>query len=77
MVHYSCCNGSARAVAGTPENAESYGIDQYLLYDIYGNVPTGLRVEWFREQNGLRVFGPGRRLIKNSFLDKSLYDICL
>jgi hypothetical protein len=48
------------AVTGTPENAQWYGINQYLLYDINEKVTAGLRAEWFRDHNGFRVFGPGR-----------------
>jgi hypothetical protein len=48
------------AVTGTPENAQWYGINQYLLYDINEKVTAGLRAEWFRDHNGFRVWGPGR-----------------
>jgi len=42
------------------ENAEWYGINQYLIYDVNDKVSTGLRAEWFRDHNGYRVWGPGR-----------------
>ena len=32
--------------------AEGYGINQYLLYDLNACWSGGLRVEWFRDQNG-------------------------
>ena len=41
-------------------NAEWYGINQYLIYDINDKVSAGLRAEWFRDHNGYRVNGPGR-----------------
>ncbi|OHX36558.1 hypothetical protein BJL95_00105 [Methylomonas sp. LWB] len=39
---------------------EWYGINQYLIYDINDKLSGGLRAEWFRDHNGLRVNGPGR-----------------
>ncbi len=42
------------------ENAEWYGINQYLIYDVNDKVSAGLRGEWFRDHNGFRVWGPGR-----------------
>ena len=42
------------------ENAEWYGINQYLIYDVNDKVSAGLRAEWFRDHNGARVVGPGR-----------------
>ena len=41
-------------------NAEWYGINQYLIYDVNDKVSAGLRAEWFRDHNGYRVNGPGR-----------------
>lgn len=41
-------------------NAEWYGINQYLIYDINDKLSTGLRAEWFRDHNGYRINGPGR-----------------
>ncbi len=43
-----------------PGNAEWYGINQYLIYDVNDKVSAGLRAEWFRDHNGYRVNGPGR-----------------
>lgn len=45
--------------AGT-ENAQWYGINQYLIYDVTDKVSAGLRAEWFSDRNGARVVGPGR-----------------
>jgi len=41
-------------------NAQWYGINQYLTYDIEDNLGVGLRAEWFRDANGYRVQGPAR-----------------
>ena len=43
-----------------PVNAEWYGINSHLYYDIKDNLSVGMRAEWFRDQNGFRVWGPGR-----------------
>jgi hypothetical protein len=47
---------------GTPNSldAEWYGINSHLTYDLRDNLTAGLRAEWFRDQNGFRVCSPGR-----------------
>lgn len=40
--------------------AQWYGVNQYLFYDILPNLSSGLRVEWFRDDDGVRVLGNGR-----------------
>ena len=45
---------------GQNVNAQWYGINQYLMYDIEDNLGVGLRAEWFRDANGYRVQGPAR-----------------
>lgn len=42
------------------EDAEWYGINTHLYYDISDTLTAGVRGEWFRDQNGFRVFAPGR-----------------
>jgi len=42
------------------KNAEWYGINSHLYYDISDTLVAGLRAEWFRDQNGFRVCAPGR-----------------
>jgi hypothetical protein len=42
------------------QNAEWYGINSYLLYDVTDKLGAGIRAEWFRDNNGFRVGGPGR-----------------
>jgi len=53
-------NGAASNEANPAQNAEWYGINQYLIYDVNDKVSAGLRAEWFRDHNGIRVYGPGR-----------------
>lgn len=51
------------ATAGSFEgrqDAEWYGINQYLIYDVNDKISAGLRAEWFRDHNGIRIWGPGR-----------------
>ena len=49
---------------GTPSvntvNAQWYGINSHLYYDLKDNLAIGMRAEWFRDQNGFRVGSPGR-----------------
>jgi hypothetical protein len=42
------------------QDAEWYGINMHLTYDIKDNLTAGIRTEWFRDQNGFRVASPGR-----------------
>ena len=49
-----------KVVAG--KDAEWYGINQYLTYDIQDDLAVGLRAEWFRDDDGYRVFSPARTL---------------
>jgi hypothetical protein len=37
------------------QNAFWYGINQYLLYSVTDMVSAGLRAEWFRDADGIRV----------------------
>lgn len=55
-------HGYANSVA-TPKglkDAEWYGVNSYLFYDIMENLGVGLRGEWFRDNDGFRVCSPGR-----------------
>lgn len=45
---------------GKLENAQWYGIAQYLTYDLKDNFALGLRAEWWRDNNGFMVQGPPR-----------------
>jgi hypothetical protein len=42
------------------QDAQWYGINMHLTYDIKDNLTAGIRTEWFRDQNGFRVGSPGR-----------------
>jgi hypothetical protein len=37
--------------------AQWYGVNQYVFYDILHNLAAGLRMEWFRDDDGVRVNG--------------------
>ncbi len=40
---------------GTDDDAHWYGINSYLTYDINDMFSVGTRMEWFRDENGVRV----------------------
>jgi hypothetical protein len=42
-----------------PQDAEWYGLNQYLLYKINACWSANLRVEWMRDDDGVRIAGPG------------------
>ncbi len=42
------------------EDARWYGVNQYLMYDIQDDLSAGIRAEWFRDDDGFRVFSPAR-----------------
>jgi outer membrane receptor protein involved in Fe transport len=42
------------------KDAEWYGINSYLMYDIMDNLGVGVRGEWFRDNDGFRVCSPAR-----------------
>jgi putative OmpL-like beta-barrel porin-2 len=37
-----------------------YGVNQYMFYDVLHNLTAGIRGEWFRDEDGVRVLGDGR-----------------
>jgi hypothetical protein len=41
-----------------PVSGEWYGIANYLLYDLDKKWTAGMRAEWFRDNNGIRVADP-------------------
>lgn len=54
-------HGYANNVAlSTVRDAEWYGINTHLTYDVLDNLTAGLRGEWFRDHDGFRVCSPGR-----------------
>lgn len=48
------------APTGAGTDAEWYGINTHIYYDIQDDLSVGMRGEWFRDQNGFRVCSPGR-----------------
>jgi hypothetical protein len=42
------------------KDAEWYGINTHLYYDLMPELTIGVRAEWFRDRDGFRVFSPGR-----------------
>jgi len=42
------------------EDAEWYGVNTHLTYDVRDDLVAGIRGEWFRDQNGVRVGYPAR-----------------
>jgi hypothetical protein len=56
--------------ASTPNvDAEWYGVNTHLTYDVTDTVTAGLRGEWFRDQNGFRVCSPGRVAAATNVID--------
>jgi len=51
---------AGKAADGGLTDAEWYGVNSHLYYDIKDDLSVGLRAEWFRDQNGVRVFSPAR-----------------
>lgn len=45
---------------GVTQNAQWYGINMHLYYDLTPEVSIGVRTEWFRDRDGFRVFSPAR-----------------
>ena len=60
-LHYTLQHdlGVEEAYAGNDE-AKWYGINQYVTFDVNNEVSTGLRFEWFRDEDGTRVGALGR-----------------
>jgi len=52
-------NGRQDNYLNTGEQAQWYGINQYLFYKIDCCWTAGLRAEWFRDDDGFRVAAPG------------------
>ena len=56
-------HGYANGVLVAPgfnKDAQWYGVNMHLTYDVKDNLTAGIRTEWFRDQDGFRVFSPGR-----------------
>lgn len=50
--------GWADGIGAAPD-AEWYSINQYLLYTLNDKWSAGMRAEWFRDDDGTRIFGVG------------------
>jgi hypothetical protein len=53
-------NGVWSQSLGQAVNAQWYGINQYLMYDLLEDLGIGIRAEWWRDANGFRLSGPAR-----------------
>jgi len=53
---------AGNAADGGATDATWYGINSHFYYDIQDDLIAGIRAEWFRDQNGVRVFSPAREL---------------
>ena len=47
---------------GSQKNAEWYGINTHIYYDLLNDLTIGIRGEWFRDRDGFRVASPFRVL---------------
>ena len=47
-------------INGVTQNAQWYGINSHLTYDLKDNLTIGMRAEWFDDANGFRVASSGR-----------------
>ncbi|WP_045226049.1 porin [Methyloterricola oryzae] len=63
-LHYTIQHdhGWAGKIGTDGGDAEWYGVNQYLTYDIQEDLGVGIRAEWFRDDDGVRVFSPARQL---------------
>lgn len=56
---------------GVVQNAEWYGINTHVYYDLTPDLSVGVRGEWFRDREGFRVFSPGRVAASTNHLGSS------
>jgi hypothetical protein len=56
-------NTGLETIGQQPGTAYWYGINQYLFYTINDNLVAGMRLEWFRDNNGYRVINPLRNAL--------------
>ncbi len=57
------------------EDAEWYGVNSHLYYDVKDDLSVGIRAEWFRDQNGFRVYAPGRPFQGGALPPASYYEL--
>ncbi len=56
-------NPSSQNIGQADGLAQWYGINQYMFYNISDTLVGGMRLEWFRDNNGTRVINPIRNAI--------------
>ncbi|MEN8260861.1 MAG: porin [Pseudomonadota bacterium] len=56
-LHYLIQHDHGREEIPGGNNAEGYAVNQYLTFDVNDEVSTGIRAEWFRDDDGTRVTG--------------------
>jgi len=59
----------------SPLEGEWYGINQYFLWDLNERWAAGLRVEWFRDDDGTRVRGLGQGNLNQGPFAGNFYEI--
>ncbi len=47
-------------IANNTKEAQWYGINTHMYYDVLPDFSVGVRGEWFRDRDGFRVWNPGR-----------------
>jgi hypothetical protein len=63
----SNANCAYRTQNQTKDTAQWYGINQYLFWNFTDQLIGGMRCEWFRDNNGTRVFNPLRNWLTGNF----------
>ncbi|MBS0496056.1 MAG: porin [Gammaproteobacteria bacterium] len=56
---------------GVVKDAQWYGVNMHLYYDLTPELSIGARGEWFRDRDGFRVFAPGRVGLATNYLGNS------
>jgi hypothetical protein len=46
--------------SGVVKDAQWYGVNMHMYYDLTPDLSVGVRGEWFRDRDGFRVWSPGR-----------------
>ena len=60
VLHHAHGYAAGVLLNGEHKNAEWYGINTHLYYDLLNDLTIGIRGEWFRDRDGFRVFSPFR-----------------
>lgn len=62
VLHHTHGYASGVLLNGVHTNAEWYGVNTHLYYDLLEDLSIGIRGEWFRDRDGFRVPSPFRVL---------------